>query len=85
MSITKWEQQVRRDEAKPTSTTSARSSLLKNFAEAARILTESPGAMKLRRLEALQTLTGSGVSKVIFDLARPAEVHPAAMAATPNS
>jgi len=53
----------------------------KNFAEAARILTESPGAMELRRLEALQTLTGSGVSKVIFDLARPAEVHPAAMAA----
>jgi regulator of protease activity HflC (stomatin/prohibitin superfamily) len=30
----------------------------KNFAEAARILTESPGAMELRRLEALQTLTG---------------------------
>jgi regulator of protease activity HflC (stomatin/prohibitin superfamily) len=53
----------------------------KNFAEAARILSESPGAMELRRLEALQTLTGSGVSKVIFDLARPAEVHPAAMAA----
>jgi len=51
------------------------------LAEAARILTESPGAMELRRLEALQTLTGSGVSKVIFDLARPAEVHPAAMAA----
>jgi regulator of protease activity HflC (stomatin/prohibitin superfamily) len=53
----------------------------KNFAEAARILTTSPGAMELRRLEALQTLTGSGVSKVIFDLARPAEIHPAAMAA----
>lgn len=53
----------------------------KNFAEAARILTESPGAMELRRLEALQTLTGHGVSKVIFDLARPTEVHPAAMAA----
>lgn len=53
----------------------------KNFAEAAKILTESPGAMELRRLEALQTLTGTGVSKVIFDLARPAEVHPAAMAA----
>lgn len=53
----------------------------KNFAEAARILTESPGAMELRRLEALQQLTGSGVSKVIFDLARPSEAHPAAMAA----
>lgn len=53
----------------------------KNFAEAAKILTESPGAMELRRLEALQTLTGTGVSKVIFDLARPTEAHPAAMAA----
>lgn len=43
----------------------------RNFAEAARILTESPGAMELRRLEALQNITGHGVSKVIFDLARP--------------
>lgn len=43
----------------------------RNFAEAARILAESPGAMELRRLEALQNLTAQGTSKVIFDLARP--------------
>ncbi|HEU4410196.1 MAG TPA: SPFH domain-containing protein [Polyangiaceae bacterium] len=43
----------------------------KNFAEAARVLTESPGAMELRRLEALQNITGTGNSKVIFDLAKP--------------
>ncbi len=43
----------------------------KNFAEAARILAESPGAMELRRLEALQNITNSGTSKVVFDLARP--------------
>jgi regulator of protease activity HflC (stomatin/prohibitin superfamily) len=42
----------------------------KNFAEAARILAASPGALELRRLEALQTLS-QGSSKVIFDLARP--------------
>lgn len=42
----------------------------KNFAEAARILQSSPGAMELRRLEALQNLSG-GTSKVIFDLAKP--------------
>lgn len=42
----------------------------RNFAEAARILTDSPGAMELRRLEALQNLTAAGTSKVIFDLAR---------------
>jgi regulator of protease activity HflC (stomatin/prohibitin superfamily) len=42
----------------------------KNFAEAARILAESPGAMELRRLEALQNLSGY-TSKVIFDLAKP--------------
>jgi regulator of protease activity HflC (stomatin/prohibitin superfamily) len=42
----------------------------RNFAEAARILHESPGAMELRRLEALQNLSGS-TSKVIFDLAKP--------------
>ncbi len=42
----------------------------RNFAEAARILSESPGAMELRRLEALQNLTAAGTSKVIFDLAR---------------
>lgn len=42
-----------------------------NFAEAARILIESPGAMELRRLEALQHITGTGNSKVVFDLAKP--------------
>lgn len=42
----------------------------KNFAEAARILAEQPGAMELRRLEALQNLSGKG-SKVVFDLAKP--------------
>jgi regulator of protease activity HflC (stomatin/prohibitin superfamily) len=40
-----------------------------NFAEAARILHNSPGAMELRRLEALQNLSGK-TSKVIFDLAK---------------
>jgi regulator of protease activity HflC (stomatin/prohibitin superfamily) len=54
----------------------------RNFAEAARILVESPGAMELRRLEALQNLTASGTSKVIFDLARPYhDTGAAAMAA----
>lgn len=54
----------------------------KNFAEAARILQSSPGAMELRRLEALQNLS-HGTSKVIFDLAKPydGETHAAAMAA----
>jgi regulator of protease activity HflC (stomatin/prohibitin superfamily) len=54
----------------------------KNFAEAARILTSSPGAMELRRLEALQNLS-AGTSKVIFDLAKPAggETQAAAVAA----
>jgi regulator of protease activity HflC (stomatin/prohibitin superfamily) len=53
----------------------------KNFAEAARILVESPGAMELRRLEALQNLSGA-TSKVIFDLARPStDTHTAALAA----
>jgi regulator of protease activity HflC (stomatin/prohibitin superfamily) len=55
----------------------------RNFAEAARILHESPGAMELRRLEALQNLSG-GTSKVIFDLAKPhssSETHAAAIAA----
>lgn len=42
----------------------------KNFAEAARILAEAPGAMELRRLEALQSLS-HGAAKVIFDLAKP--------------
>lgn len=54
----------------------------KNFAEAARILNGSPGAMELRRLEALQNLSG-GTSKVIFDLAKPmgGEAGAAAVAA----
>ena len=43
----------------------------KNFADAARILAGSPGAMELRRLEALQNLSSHGTSKVIFDLAKP--------------
>src|ERR1700689_3622650 len=43
----------------------------KNFADAARILAGSPGAMELRRLEALQNLSAQGTSKVIFDLAKP--------------
>jgi regulator of protease activity HflC (stomatin/prohibitin superfamily) len=42
-----------------------------NFAKAAQILVNSPGAMELRRLEALQNITGTGNSKVIFDLAKP--------------
>ncbi|MBX3191552.1 MAG: SPFH domain-containing protein [Labilithrix sp.] len=52
----------------------------KNFAEAANILAGSPGAMELRRLEALQNLSG-GTSKVIFDLAKPMEAQTAAIAA----
>src|SRR6478752_334410 len=53
----------------------------KNFAEAARILAASPGAMELRRLEALQNLSGS-TTKVIFDLAKPfGDTQTAAMAA----
>ncbi len=53
----------------------------RNFAEAARILTESPGAMELRRLEALQNM-GGATSKVIFDLAKPFDgVEAAAVAA----
>jgi hypothetical protein len=51
----------------------------KNFAEAARTLASSPGAIELRRFEALQTLTQEGTSKVIFDLTKPFdEVHRAA-------
>ena len=51
----------------------------KNFADAARILAGSPGAMELRRLEALQNLSAQGTSKVIFDLAKPyGDVHGAA-------
>jgi regulator of protease activity HflC (stomatin/prohibitin superfamily) len=51
----------------------------RNFAEAARILTDSPGAMELRRLEALQNLTHVGTNKVIFDLAKPySDMHQSA-------
>jgi regulator of protease activity HflC (stomatin/prohibitin superfamily) len=42
----------------------------KNFAEAALILGRSPGAMELRRFEALANLS-QGNTKVIFDLAKP--------------
>ena len=45
----------------------------RNFAEAAKILAESPGALELRRLEALQGITGTGNTKVVFDLAKPSE------------
>ena len=57
----------------------------KNFAEAARVLTESPGAMELRRLEALQNITATGNSKVIFDLAKPFEDPRSAAAATASA
>lgn len=43
----------------------------KNFAEAAEILATSPGAMELRRFEALSNLAQSGATKVVFDLAKP--------------
>jgi regulator of protease activity HflC (stomatin/prohibitin superfamily) len=43
----------------------------KNFAEAAAILSKSPGSMELRRFEALANLTQTGNTKVIFDLAKP--------------
>ncbi|MBI2893422.1 MAG: SPFH domain-containing protein [Deltaproteobacteria bacterium] len=53
----------------------------KNFAEAARTLASSPGAIELRRFEALQTLTQEGTSKVIFDLTKTFdEVHRSAVA-----
>lgn len=42
----------------------------KNFADAATILARSPGAMELRRFEALANLS-QGNTKVIFDLAKP--------------
>jgi regulator of protease activity HflC (stomatin/prohibitin superfamily) len=55
----------------------------RNFAEAARILVDAPGAMELRRLEALQNITSVGSSKVIFDLAKPYdELRSAAAAAS---
>lgn len=47
----------------------------KNFAEAARVLATSPGALELRRLEALQGISGAGNTKIIFDLAKPSEAH----------
>jgi regulator of protease activity HflC (stomatin/prohibitin superfamily) len=51
----------------------------RNFAEAARVLAEAPGAMELRRLEALQNLSVHGTTKIIFDLAKPySDVHAAA-------
>jgi regulator of protease activity HflC (stomatin/prohibitin superfamily) len=53
----------------------------KNFAEAARVLAASPGALELRRLEALAGITSKGTSKVIFDLARPSDVRAQAIAA----
>ncbi len=57
----------------------------KNFAEAARILHTSPGGMELRRLEALQNLSG-GTTKVIFDLAKPfGDTQTAAVAAAMGS
>lgn len=43
----------------------------KNFAEAAAILSKAPGAMELRRFEALANLSQGGNTKVIFDLAKP--------------
>lgn len=43
----------------------------KNFAEAARVLTSQPGALELRRLEALQGISGAGNTKIVFDLAKP--------------
>lgn len=48
----------------------------KNFAEAARTLASSPGALELRRFEALQTVTQEGASKVIFDLTTTVESAP---------
>lgn len=55
----------------------------KNFAEAAKVLAASPGALELRRLEALQGISGSGNTKIVFDLAKPsgAESQAAALAA----
>lgn len=55
----------------------------RNFAEAARILAEAPGALELRRLEALQGISGTGNTKVVFDLAKhePTDVRKASLAA----
>ena len=60
----------------------------RNFAEAARVLTAQPGALELRRLEALQGISGTGNTKVIFDLAKPdspVRAQAAAMAAALSS
>jgi regulator of protease activity HflC (stomatin/prohibitin superfamily) len=46
----------------------------RNFAQAARTLAASPGALELRRFEALQTLTQEGTSKVIFDLTKTSDL-----------
>lgn len=55
----------------------------RNFAEAARILAEAPGALELRRLEALQGISAAGNTKIVFDLAKHESVspHKAALAA----
>ena len=53
----------------------------KNFARAAEIMATSPGAMELRRLEALQNMSGK-TSRVIFDLAKPDEPQRTRVAAT---
>ncbi|MDQ3031497.1 MAG: SPFH domain-containing protein [Myxococcota bacterium] len=58
----------------------------KNFAAAAKVLTAQPGALELRRLEALQGLSAQGNTKIVFDLAKPSgendyRAHSAAMAA----
>ncbi|MBZ0121743.1 MAG: SPFH domain-containing protein [Sandaracinaceae bacterium] len=45
----------------------------KNFAAAAKMLVASPGALELRRLEALQNISASGNTKIVFDLARPGD------------
>jgi regulator of protease activity HflC (stomatin/prohibitin superfamily) len=50
----------------------------KNFAEAARMLAASPGALELRRLEALQGISASGNTKIVFDLAKHDDRHAAA-------
>ena len=55
----------------------------KNFAQAARTLAASPGAIELRRFEMLSTLTQSGTTKVVFDLTKSFEdVHKQAAALT---
>ena len=53
----------------------------RNFAEAARVLGGEPGALELRRFEALQGIAGTGNTKVIFDLAKPYTQQEGQMAA----